>query len=62
MTNRDYRYELVDPEAEHPFESHGAYETLDEARGAALFDGLTSYEIWDLWNDMQVEVAPAVPE
>ncbi len=28
-------------------ESHGSYETLDEARGCALFDRLTDYEIWN---------------
>ena len=34
-------------------ENHGAYETLDEARGAASFDRLTDYSIYA--NGQRVE-------
>lgn len=36
-------YEVINLETE---ESHGIYDSLDEARGCVQFDGLQSYQIW----------------
>lgn len=37
------KYEVINLETEL---SHGEYETLDEARGAILYDKLKTWQIW----------------
>ena len=43
-------YELINPNTN---ESHGVYETLEEAQGAVKYDRLLSYSIW--FEDVLVE-------
>lgn len=43
-------YEVIDLNSE---ESHGSFETLDEARGCVRFDRLSAYSIWH--NNVRIE-------
>lgn len=40
-------YDPDQTDAEFGGESHGTYDTLEEARGCVEFDRLRYYEIWD---------------
>lgn len=43
MSNTTGQYEVIDRATN---ESHGTFDTLEEARGCVAFDGLTHYAIW----------------
>ena len=39
----EHKYEVINLETD---ESHGDFDTLEEARGCVAFDGLNAYQIW----------------
>lgn len=40
------RYEVVDLEAPRSTQSHGWYDSIEEARGCVAYDRLRSWQIW----------------
>lgn len=55
-----FSYEVINHETD---ESHGKYETLDEARGAVRYDRLKSWSLWslDADGDLHHRIEQCVP-